>query len=99
MCIECSGIHRQLGSHISRVRSVNLDEWPSGHLAVMKALGNRLANSIWEANLNVPKPGPKSSPEEKQKYILQKYKQKEYLASLPMSNDSAAANIIDAVYR
>lgn len=49
-CIECSGVHRNLGSHISKVRSLTLDEWPPGHLAVMLSIGNSLANSVWEHN-------------------------------------------------
>ncbi|KAL7044030.1 hypothetical protein ACKWTF_001746 [Chironomus riparius] len=50
ICIECSGIHRNMGSHISKVRSLTLDEWPPSHLAVMLSIGNSLSNSVWEAN-------------------------------------------------
>ena len=85
VCIECSGIHRNLGSHISRVRSLDLDEWPPGHVAVMTGLGNYIANSIWEARIppGYRKPGPDSPREEKERFIKAKYERKEWLAGLP----------------
>ena len=103
ICIECSGVHRQLGSHISRVRSLDLDEWPPGHLAVMTSLGNRLANAVWEANLvskrpSARKPSPGSSQEEKERYIVAKYSRKDFLAALP-TGMSAAAALLDAILR
>ncbi|XP_040320365.1 arf-GAP with GTPase, ANK repeat and PH domain-containing protein 3 isoform X2 [Herpailurus yagouaroundi] len=59
MCIECSGTHRHLGAHLSRVRSLDLDDWPPELLAVMTAMGNALANSVWEGALDgYAKPGP-----------------------------------------
>uniref|UniRef100_A0A672H8C9 Arf-GAP domain-containing protein n=1 Tax=Salarias fasciatus TaxID=181472 RepID=A0A672H8C9_SALFA len=34
MCIRCAGIHRNLGVHISRVKSVNLDQWTPEQIQV-----------------------------------------------------------------
>ncbi|KAL5510574.1 hypothetical protein EMCRGX_G006139 [Ephydatia muelleri] len=40
---------RMLGSHISRVRSLALDEWTPELIAVMVSIGNKVSKSIWEA--------------------------------------------------
>lgn len=98
VCIECSGVHRQLGSHISRVRSLELDEWPAGHIAVMTALGNRLANSVLEDRLPPNrKPGPVGSQKEKEAFIIAKYKDHDYLKPLPNGYSKAALFLTDSI--
>lgn len=52
ICIRCSGIHRSLGTHISRVKSVDLDSWTDEQTESMVKWGNKRANSLWEANLS-----------------------------------------------
>ncbi|KAM4023673.1 arf-GAP with GTPase, ANK repeat and PH domain-containing protein 1 isoform 2-T2 [Anomaloglossus baeobatrachus] len=84
MCIECSGIHRNLGTHLSRVRSLDLDDWPPELIKVMSAIGNELANSIWEgSSQGHVKPCSESPREEKERWIRAKYEQKLFLAPLP----------------
>ncbi|XP_062955376.1 arf-GAP with GTPase, ANK repeat and PH domain-containing protein 3 isoform X8 [Cynocephalus volans] len=98
MCIECSGIHRHLGAHLSRVRSLDLDDWPPELLAVMTAMGNALANSVWEGALDgYAKPGPEACREEKERWIQAKYEQKLFLAPLPSSDVPLGQQLLRAV--
>ncbi|XP_033375770.1 arf-GAP with GTPase, ANK repeat and PH domain-containing protein 3 isoform X2 [Parus major] len=98
MCIECSGIHRNLGTHLSRVRSLDLDDWPSELLMVMTAIGNALANAVWEGMVEgYPKPTPESSREEKEHWIRAKYEQKLFLAPLPQSDIPLGQQLLRAV--
>ncbi|KAH8872683.1 Centaurin-gamma-1A [Schistosoma japonicum] len=104
VCISCSGIHRQLGTHISRIRSLHLDEWSTESVAVMVAIGNTLANSVWEAAVpvnagNRRKPDPSSSREEKEIWIRAKYERQEFLPPLPYPDAPLQQQLIDAIAR
>ncbi|XP_031632151.1 centaurin-gamma-1A [Contarinia nasturtii] len=99
ICIECSGIHRNLGSHISKVRSLDLDTIEIPHLSVMLSIGNALSNSVYEANTrNFVKPNPQSIREEKESWIRRKYEAKEFVPDIDHSIPSGRL-LIEAVVR
>ncbi|XP_017745780.1 PREDICTED: arf-GAP with GTPase, ANK repeat and PH domain-containing protein 1 isoform X7 [Rhinopithecus bieti] len=97
MCIECSGIHRNLGTHLSRVRSLDLDDWPVELIKVMSSIGNELANSVWEeSSQGRTKPSVDSTREEKERWIRAKYEQKLFLAPLPCTELSLGQYLLRA---
>ena len=57
-----------------------------------------MANSIWEQKLKGPKPEPSSSQEDKERFIMAKYNNKEFLAPLS-SGLSSSASLVDAICR
>lgn len=51
MFLECSGVHRSLGVHYSKVRSLTLDDWEPEIIKVMVELGNTIVKKIYEAHV------------------------------------------------
>ncbi|XP_075708077.1 arf-GAP with GTPase, ANK repeat and PH domain-containing protein 2 isoform X2 [Rhinoderma darwinii] len=98
ICIECSGIHRNLGTHLSRVRSLDLDDWPLELTLVLTSIGNEMANSIWEMTTQGrTKPNHDSSREERESWIRAKYEQRLFLAPLKSPGISLVKQLFKAV--
>ncbi|KAM9477809.1 stromal membrane-associated protein 1 isoform 2-T2 [Clarias gariepinus] len=77
ICIRCAGIHRNLGVHISRVKSVNLDQWTPEQIQSVQSMGNTKARQLYEAHLpdNFRRPQTDQAVEF---FIRDKYEKKKY---------------------
>jgi len=83
LCIECSGIHRSLGTHVSKVRSLTLDTlaFTSDIVEIIMQVGNRLSNQVWEARLDpTSKLTPLGSRDTRLRFITEKYVNRVYVS-------------------
>ncbi|KAJ5175104.1 uncharacterized protein N7482_000981 [Penicillium canariense] len=75
LCMRCAAIHRKLGTHISKVKSLTMDTWSSEQVDNMKSHGNLLMNKIYNPK-NVQPPVPTDIDEADscmERFIRQKY--------------------------
>ncbi|KAH6608581.1 hypothetical protein Trco_001927 [Trichoderma cornu-damae] len=85
ICIRCSGIHRGMGTHISRVKSVDLDSWTDEQLQSVLNWGNARANKYWEFKLA---PGHTPSESKIENFIRTKYELKRWTMDGPIPDPS-----------
>ncbi|CAR29055.1 hypothetical protein ZYGR_0W00830 [Zygosaccharomyces rouxii] len=101
VCIKCSGVHRSLGSHISKIRSLTLDNFTSPevlHLLRYK-VSNANVNSVYESNLPVgSKIKPFASDVERSQFITEKYKNKAWVDDITTDINQSFKELIKAIH-
>ncbi|KAF9476001.1 ArfGap-domain-containing protein [Pholiota conissans] len=84
LCIRCSGIHRGMGTHISKVKSVDLDVWTPEQMESIQKWGNHYANLYWEAHLKAGHVPPEHKMES---FIRSKYESRRWALDGPPPAD------------
>ncbi|XP_033612066.1 arf-GAP with SH3 domain, ANK repeat and PH domain-containing protein 2 isoform X1 [Fukomys damarensis] len=99
-CIECSGIHRELGVHYSRIQSLTLDVLGTSELLLAKNIGNAGFNEIMECCLpaeDTVKPNPGSDMNARKDYITAKYIERRYAKKKHSDSTAKLHSLCEAV--
>ncbi|KAH7882891.1 hypothetical protein F5I97DRAFT_145767 [Phlebopus sp. FC_14] len=89
ICVHCASIHRKIGTHISKVKSITLDAWSKEQVEVMKEIGNVKSNAHYNPNESLHPPPTNMVDRERdselEKFIRAKYEFKRFVVRPPAS--------------
>ncbi|RNF10693.1 ADP-ribosylation factor GTPase activating protein [Trypanosoma rangeli] len=79
LCLRCAGVHRAMGTHVSKVRSTTMDTWEEPILQFCECVGNARGRILYEHNMNSHvRPTCTSDASLVERFIRDKYERKLY---------------------
>lgn len=87
ICVQCAGVHRKMGVHISKVKSITLDTWTREQVDRMKEVGNVKSNKKYNPDEMRNRPPTNMEESERdselEKYIRRKYEFRRFMDGRP----------------
>jgi len=92
ICIECSGVHRKLGAHISLMQSLTLDTWSEEQTAaVLSKGGNKAVNAKYHVSNGPTEAHIRENWDVREAYIRAKYLGEKYVEPKTIHHDAKGA--------
>ncbi|SJX63269.1 related to AGE2-ADP-ribosylation factor and GTPase activating protein effector [Sporisorium reilianum f. sp. reilianum] len=100
ICVQCAGVHRKMGVHISKVKSITLDTWTREQVDSMKQMGNVKSNRKYNPDEMRNRPPTNMEESERdselEKYIRRKYEFRRFMDGRPPPVPSKDATFLTA---